>query len=324
MRQHSNIDAAVASRLMPTTRRERQCVKLACVDSLSVHIPVLLDEVIEHLRPASGGVVVDGTLGGCGHARALAERVKPGGSVIALDLDPGAVRRAEQSLAGLPVQVAAASYADLPEVLGEVGIAAVDGILLDLGLSSDQLADAGRGFSYQSEGELDLRFDPEHGEPAWKMLARLSEQHLADVIYQYGEERFSRRIARRIVEQRRSTPIRTAAQLASLVRSCVPRSRGHNIDPATRTFQALRIAVNEELEALKTALKRLPDCLKPGGRLAIISFHSLEDRMVKEAFRSDDRLTRVTRRAVQASDEEVSRNPRARSAKLRVAERRSE
>jgi 16S rRNA (cytosine1402-N4)-methyltransferase len=287
----------------------------------TVHIPVLFNEVLEQLQPTPGGIFVDGTLGGGGHTRALAERVGPEGRVVAVDLDGVAVERASLTLAGLPVSVANASYADIPEVLDEIGVAAVDGVLLDLGLSSDQLADAARGFSYVSDGELDMRFDIEQGEPAWRMIARMSEEHLADVIYQYGEERFSRRIAKKIIEQRRSEPIRTASQLAELVRSCVPRSRGHNIDPATRTFQALRIAVNGELDALKSALRRLPDYLKPGGRLAIISFHSLEDRIVKEAFRDDERLQAITRKPIVASEEESSRNPRARSAKLRVAKR---
>jgi 16S rRNA (cytosine1402-N4)-methyltransferase len=291
------------------------------MDDVTVHVPVLLDEVLEGLQLTEGGVFVDGTLGGAGHTRALAERVGMTGRVIAIDVDPAAVRRAEGLLAGMPVAVATASYTDIPEVLDEVGVRLVDGILLDLGLSSDQLADIARGFSFQSEGELDLRFDPEHGEPAWRMLARLSEQHLADLIYQYGEERYSRRIARRIVEERRTRPIRTSSHLADLVRSCVPRSKGHSIDPATRTFQALRIAVNGELDGLKIALRRLPNCLKPGGRLAIISFHSLEDRLVKEAFRDDPRLKPVTRKPIEASESEVARNPRARSAKLRVAER---
>jgi 16S rRNA (cytosine1402-N4)-methyltransferase len=287
----------------------------------SVHVPVLLAEVLEHLHPAPGGVFVDGTLGGGGHTRALAERVQGGGRVIAVDLDPVAVELASPGLAGLPIDVAVASYADIPEILAELGVGSVDGILLDLGLSSDQLADADRGFSYQINGELDLRFNPHAGEPAWQLIQRLREPDLADVIYRYGEERFSRRIARRIVERRQQEPIRTAAELAALVRSCVPRSRGHGIDPATRTFQALRIAVNDELGNLERALQRLPDCLKLGGRLAIISFHSLEDRLVKHAFRNDGRLRPVTRRPVQATDAEVARNPRARSAKLRVAER---
>ncbi|WP_428304224.1 16S rRNA (cytosine(1402)-N(4))-methyltransferase RsmH [Lacipirellula sp.] len=293
------------------------------MNDATVHIPVLFDEVLEQLRPAAGGVFVDGTLGGGGHTRALAERVGDTGRVISVDLDAVAVERASEMLAGLSVSVANASYADIPEVLDEIGVAAVDGVLLDLGLSSDQLADPNRGFSYMADGDLDMRFDADNGEPAWKMIARMSEEHLADVIYQYGEERFSRRIARKIVEQRRTDPVKTAAQLAELVRSCVPRSRGHNIDPATRTFQALRIAVNGELDALQSALRRLPNYLKPGGRLAIISFHSLEDRIVKEAFREDDRLNAVTRKPIVASEEESSRNPRARSAKLRVAERTS-
>ncbi len=300
---------------------EASGVYIGCMSVSSVHVPVLLDEVLQHLQPAVGGVFVDGTLGGGGHARALAELVGPGGRVIGVDLDPAAIARAETSLAGLPICVAAATYADIPEILKELKIATADGVLLDLGLSSDQLADAQRGFSFQSEGDLDLRFDPTHGEPAWRMLARLSEEHLADLIYEFGEERFSRRIARRIVEERRSQPIRTASELADLVRSCVPRSKGHSIDPATRTFQALRIAVNGELDSLKLALRRLPDCLKAGGRLAIISFHSLEDRLVKEAFRDDPRLQAVTKKPIEASDVEIARNPRARSAKLRVAAR---
>jgi len=287
----------------------------------SIHLPVLLDEVLEYLRADPGKVIVDGTLGGGGHTAALARRVAASGRVIAVDLDPAAVARAESMLAGTPVAVAVASYNDIPEVLDELHIDKVDGMLLDLGLSSDQLADDARGFSFQSTGELDLRFNPHEGEPAWRLLERLSEAELADVIFRYGEERHSRRIARRVVESRRAAPIRTAAALAALVRSCVPRSRGHQIDPATRTFQALRIAVNNELKTLESALTRLPGRLKGGGRLAIISFHSLEDRIVKHAFRNDARLTAVTRRPVTPSDAELQRNVRARSAKLRVAER---
>jgi 16S rRNA (cytosine1402-N4)-methyltransferase len=294
------------------------------MSAASVHIPVLLNEILEYLQPQPGAVFVDGTLGGGGHARALAERVGSGGRVVGLDLDPAAIARTLISLAGLPIEVVCASYADAPEVLAAMEIAVVDGILLDLGLSSDQLADAERGFSYQAAGELDLRFNPNRGQPAWRVVEQLSERELADVIYQYGAERFSRRIARRLVERRERAPIRSASELADLVRSCVPRSRGHNIDPATRTFQALRIAVNDELGTLEAALARLPDCLKPGGRFAIISFHSLEDRLVKHAFRGDARLEVVTRRPVQASDVEIARNPRARSAKLRVAQRRAE
>lgn len=287
------------------------------------HVPVLAGEVLAWLQPASGQTFVDGTLGGGGHTRLLAEAVGPMGLVIALDRDEVAVEAAAETLRGLPVVVAEANYAELPELLADQGIAAVDGIVLDLGLSSDQLADQERGFSFHSEGPLDLRFDTSRGEPAWRLLERLSEEHLANVIFELGEERYSRRIARQIVAQRRDTPVRTAGDLAELVRKSVPRSRNERIDPATRTFQALRIAVNEELKWLDVALRRLPDCLRPGGRLAIISFHSLEDRRVKEAFRDDARLEVLTRRPVQAGESELDINPRARSAKLRVAERKA-
>jgi len=281
----------------------------------------MLAEVIEWLAPAAGKLLVDGTLGGGGHTAALAKLIAPEGRLFAMDLDEDAIVRSEPVVASLPVDLAIGSYAKIPELLQSFEIDRVDGILLDIGLSSDQLADDQRGFSYQSPGILDLRFDRSRGEAAWQLLDRLDERSLADIIYQFGEERMSRRIAKRIVAKRREDPIRTAQQLAELVRSCVPRSRGHSIDPATRTFQALRIAVNQELASLELALDRLPNCLHPGGRLAIISFHSLEDRLVKHAFRNDPRLEVLTRRPVRPSDTEVAQNPRARSAKLRVAER---
>jgi 16S rRNA (cytosine1402-N4)-methyltransferase len=285
------------------------------------HVPVLAREVLEGLRPAAGQTFVDGTLGGGGHTRLLAEAVGANGLVLALDRDPQAVERASDELRELPVRALHANYSDLPEVLAGLNINGVDGILLDLGLSSDQLADANRGFSFQSTGPLDLRFDTTRGEPAIRLVTRLSAEHLADLIYKYGEERFSRRIARHIVEVRRKQSIETAADLARLIRESVPRRRDERIDPATRTFQALRIAVNEELKWLEVALRRLPDCLKPGRRLVVISFHSLEDRLVKEAFRDDARLEVVTRRPVRPTDEEIAANPRSRSAKLRIAER---
>lgn len=287
----------------------------------SIHVPVMLAEVLEGLSPQPGGVFVDGTLGGGGHTRALAERVGAGGTIIALDRDPAAIEAAVRHLADLPVKPLQANFCDLPEVLGQLGIEAVDGILLDLGISSDQLADRERGFSFSAPGPLDLRFDPTRGKPAWRLMDRLSAEHLADLIYQFGEERYSRRIARAIVARRQDDPVETAAELAELVRRCVPRSRHDRIDPATRTFQALRIAVNDELKSLEIALRRLPDCLRPGGRLAVISFHSLEDRPVKEAFRDDPRLTAMTRKPVTPSDAETAENPRSRSAKLRVAVR---
>jgi 16S rRNA (cytosine1402-N4)-methyltransferase len=287
----------------------------------TAHVPVLLDEVLHWLRPRPGGVLVDGTLGGGGHTRALAERVGPQGLVLAMDRDPAAIAAARETLAGLPVKPVQGNFCDLPEVLRDLGMATIEGVLLDLGVSSDQLADPQRGFSFSSAGPLDLRFDPTRGEPARRLINRLGAGHLADLIYCYGEERYSRRIAQAIVARRRERPIETAAELAELVRRCVPRSRQERIDPATRTFQALRIAVNDELKSLEIALRRIPECLQTGGRLAVISFHSLEDRLVKTAFRADDRLEPLMRKPLTPSLEEVSRNPRARSAKLRVAER---
>jgi 16S rRNA (cytosine1402-N4)-methyltransferase len=286
------------------------------------HVSVLPEEVLQWLTPRPGQVFVDGTLGGGGHTRALADAVGAGGLVIALDRDPAALANAQENLAGLPVKLVQANFCELPTVLSDLAIRAVDGVLLDLGLSSDQLADPQRGFSFDSDGPLDLRFDSSAGEPAWRLLETAREEELVDLIYRYGEERFSRRIARRVVEQRRTAPLRTARELAALVRRCVPRSRGHRIDPATRTFQALRIAVNDELGSLEQALQCLPDCLKPGGRFAVISFHSLEDRPVKSAFRSDPRLENLTKKPIRPSAEELARNPRSRSARLRVAARR--
>lgn len=286
------------------------------------HIPVLPNEVVEHLELAPGATVVDGTLGGGGHTRLLADVVGEAGRVIALDRDPDAVDRTAAALSDLACVTAIhANYAHLPEVLADLEVTSVDGILLDLGLSSDQLADRERGFSFHAEGPLDLRFDTTAGEPASKLIARLSAEHLADLIYQYGEERLSRRIARRIVERRRERPIETAADLAELVRRAVPKAKNHRIDTATRTFQALRIAVNDELRSLEIALARMPALLAPRGRIAVISFHSLEDRMVKQAFRDSELLQVVTRKPLQASPGEHAANPRSRSAKLRVAER---
>jgi 16S rRNA (cytosine1402-N4)-methyltransferase len=288
----------------------------------TVHVPVLLEEVLHWLQPRPGSVLVDGTLGGGGHAQALAAAVGSDGLVLAIDRDPTAIEAAAERLAGLPVKLAQANFCDLPELLEQANIKQVDGVLLDLGLSSDQLADDSRGFSFSAGGPLDLRFDPLSGEPARRLVNRLSETHLTQLLSSFGEERYSPRIAREIVRQRRAHPIETSAELAELVRRCVPSPPGgQRIDPATRTFQALRIAVNDELKSLSIALRRIPDCLRPGGRMAVISFHSLEDRPVKEAFRTDGRMRVLTRRPVRPSEQETARNPRSRSAKLRVAER---
>jgi 16S rRNA (cytosine1402-N4)-methyltransferase len=288
-----------------------------------IHIAVLPDEIVEYLDPKPGKTLVDGTLGAGTHTRLLAELVGSEGQVISTDRDPAAIDAAEKNLAGLPILLVASNFCDIPEVLEQLEIDQVDGVVLDLGLSSDQLADDDRGFSFTADGPLDLRFDPLTGEPAWKLINRLSADHLADLIYAYGEERFSRRIARKIIERKRErNPIQTAGELADLVRRCVPRSsRGQKIDPATRTFQALRIAVNDELKSLEIALRRIPACLAPGGRFAVISFHSLEDRLVKNAFRDDERLSVLTKKPIVPTEAELARNPRSRSSKLRVAER---
>lgn len=281
---------------------------------------MLPEEVLHWLDPQPGGTYVDGTLGGGGHSRMIAERVGDKGRVIALDRDIIAVQRAEKLLPSPPVTPLHASYHRIDRVMEQLEIDSVDGILLDLGLSSDQLADSERGFSFQNDGPLDLRFDVGRGEPADQLLMRLSEREIADVIYQYGEERLSRRIARRIVAQREERKaVKTSGELAELVRRCVPRSKNHNIDPATRTFQALRIAVNEELQILSDTLRMAPDWLAPGGRMVIISFHSLEDRIVKQAFREEPRWKILTKKPIVASEQEIQANSRSRSAKLRVA-----
>jgi 16S rRNA (cytosine1402-N4)-methyltransferase len=287
-----------------------------------LHISVLVDEVMQLLQPRPGQVIVDATVGGGGHSRLLAERVAPDGRVISLDQDGAMLELARPKLAHLPVTLVQRNFEDLPQVLEELRLGAVDAVLADLGFSSDQLADPRRGLSFQEEGPLDMRLDASRGEPAAQLLRRLPERELADIFWRYGEERFSRRVARKIVATRARAPLTTTGQLADLVRSCVPRARGHAIDPATRVFQALRIAVNDELGALERLLASLPECLKPGGRAAIISFHSLEDRLVKRAFRQRELFEELTRKPIQASAEETARNPRSRSAKLRGARKK--
>jgi 16S rRNA (cytosine1402-N4)-methyltransferase len=289
-------------------------------DGSSLHTPVLAAEVMQYLDIKPGMRVVDGTLGGGGHTRLFADAVGLDGLVIGIDRDPAAIERAARELAGLPVRFAQANFRDLPEVLDAVGLDHADRVLLDVGLSSDQLADETRGFSFDSEGPLDMRFDPTEGEPAWRLIARMRPETLADLIYEFGEERYSRRIARRIAAVREQQPIRTARDLARVVTAAVPRQYPPpRIHPATRTFQALRIAVNEELKSLRIALERIPARLAADGRLAVIAFHSLEDRLVKEAFRNRQVWEPLTHGPVEATDDEVARNSRSRSAKLRVA-----
>jgi 16S rRNA (cytosine1402-N4)-methyltransferase len=294
-----------------------------------IHLPVLPKEVRQASEAAAGEIWVDGTAGGGGHTADLLQAVQPNGHVIAIDRDPTACHKLQTRFDQQPVTVVNASYHHLPlhldriaETIGAAKPLSVDGILLDLGLSSDQLADRERGFSFQSDGPLDLRYNPNEGESAAELLRYIREEDLANIIYQYGEERFSRRIARRVVEQRKTEPIETAKQMADLIHRSVPGRIHGRVDSATRTFQALRIAVNRELEIVEEALRELPKCLKPGGRFLVISFHSLEDRLVKHIFREHSLLEVLTKKPIEASDDEERRNPRSRSAKLRVAKRK--
>ena len=287
------------------------------------HVSVLPAEVLTYLAPQPGQTIVDATVGAGGHARLIAERLGPAGQLIGLDQDESMLNMARPRLAGFPVRLMHASFDYLRNVLDELKIQAVDGVVADLGVCSDQIDEAERGFSFQQDGPLDMRLDPSRGEPAANLVNRLDERELANLIYEYGEERFSRRIARKIVEIRRESPFRTTAELAAVVRRCVPRPKGqgHKIDSATRTFQALRIAVNDEMGALERLLLSLSGCLKPGGRAVVISFHSLEDRRVKHAFRDKEKWQVLTSKPVQAGEDELRDNPRARSAKLRAAMR---
>ncbi len=290
-----------------------------------VHVPVLTAETLHFLQPSRGGLYVDCTVGLGGHTRALLEAGAT--RVVGLDRDPHALAEARTTLAPWAAQVALihADYRDLDAVLDREGIGPVDGALADLGVSSLQFEAAGRGFSFQRDEPLDMRMDPTGGETAADLIARATEQELADVIFQYGDERYSRRIARVIVASRSQAPVTTTGQLAALVRRAVPHRGYTRIDPATRTFQALRIWTNRELEGLDRFLEGLARRLRVGARLAVITFHSLEDGIVKHTLRALERsslLVKVlTKKPVVPGDDEVLRNSRARSAKLRAAER---
>ena len=293
--------------------------------SAPLHEPVMVAETVTLLAPSRGGLFVDCTVGLGGHTRALLEA---GASrILGLDRDPDALRMAGESLAGFGdrVERVHADDRDLARVLDERGVPGIDGALADLGVSSMQLEGEGRGFSFRREDPLDMRMDRSQGPTAADLIATTDEESLANVIFQYGEERYSRRIARAIVAARHLEPIRTTTALAQIVRRAIPRRGYQRIDPATRTFQALRIWVNRELEGLERFLQEAAHRLVGGARLAIITFHSLEDRIVKHAFRAFERaeaaLRVVTKRPTDPSDDEVARNPRARSAKLRAIER---
>ena len=300
------------------------------------HIPVLYKEIIHALQPKRGCRYIDGTLGAGGHARGILEASGPDGQLLGLDLDPQALALARKNLALYEgrVHLVHASYVTLDQHMATLGWDAVDGIVLDLGLSSMQLDTTERGFSFQTDAPLDMRFDPTSGLTAAQWVNTASEADLTDILFRYGEEPRARKIVRDIIHAR---PVNTTRQLAEIVKQTYP---GHSrVHPATRTFQALRIAVNEELESVKTVLPKAVTSLRSGGRLAVISFHSLEDRIVKDYFREQSKdlinppyekiyeverkalLKMVTRKPIVPNEEEISQNPRARSAKLRVIER---
>lgn len=299
----------------------------------TLHVPVMCEEVVRYLDCHPGGIYVDGTLGMGGHALAILERIKPHGLLVGIDWDEESLRIAHNRLAsfGNQVMLVHGNFADLPVILKKIELDIVDGILLDLGISSYHLEQSGRGFSFKDDEALDMRIDKQNPLTARDIVNRFPEEELGRIIREYGEERWARRIAKAIVRERGRGPLTTAARLASIVASAIPRQfHPPKIHPATRTFQALRITVNRELENLALAIEGAISVLKPGGRLCIIAFHSLEDRIVKRNFQEIERsglmgeramLRRITRKPVVPSREECAANPRARSAKLRVAER---
>jgi 16S rRNA (cytosine1402-N4)-methyltransferase len=306
------------------------------------HLPVLAEEVVRYLNPEPGDTLVDGTAGGGGHALHLSEMLQPNGTLILIDQDPEALQEARNKLEdhALTIEYVHGNFRNVRSLLTELGVKEADGILLDLGVSSHQLDAAERGFSFRSEAPLDLRMDRTKGSPASDLLARLSERELTRILKDYGEERWAARIASFIVAERQRTPILTTTQLAQIVAAAIPKkAQPPDTHPATRTFQAIRIAVNEELDALEEGLEGSVASLSTGGRIAVISYHSLEDRIVKRRFarlagacecpsglpvcmcgaRQTVRI--LTRKPVTPSEQEVRANPRSRSAKLRVAEK---
>lgn len=286
------------------------------------HVPVMLREVLQQLDLRPGLTVCDGTVGAGGHSEKISQAIDEEGTLLGLDRDSMMLELAEKRVHGQNRHLRQASYRELQRVLEELTIESVDRILLDLGLSSDQLADSDRGFGFSQDAPLDMRFDTRGGESVTELLARITESELDRILTDYGEERFSGAIARRVVERRSDEPITTTQDLCEVVESAIPAKvrRQSRSDPATRVFQALRIAVNDELQHLEEALKtELYEALAPGGRLVVITFHSLEDRLVKNSFREEDRWQVVTKKPVSPSPAEVRLNPRSRSAQVRCA-----
>lgn len=288
------------------------------------HVPVLLNEVLEHLAPKPGQTFIDGTLGDGGHAEEILERIAPNGVLLGIDLDQGAINRARVRLArfGDCFITERGNYRDIAAIAEKLGISAVNGIVLDLGISSAELEESGRGFSFQKDEPLDMRLGAE-GATAAEILNSSTKDELARILRLYGEERYANRIAEEIVRRRRKKRIITTVELVDAIREAVPQNyeRGR-IHPATRTFQALRLAVNDELQGLHEALPQAAQVLATGGRIAVISFHSLEDRIVKQSFRDSEELRIITKKPIRPTEKEIMANPRARSAKLRVAERK--
>jgi len=297
------------------------------------HLPVLLDEVLTWLDPKPGGRYCDATLGAGGHSFAVLERSAPDGRVVGLDRDPAAIATAGARLQpfGDRVTLVHARFSEARAVLERLGMIPVDGFLVDLGVSSPQLDRPERGFSFRTDGPLDMRMDPTTGETAAELIRRVDEAELTRIIREQGEERHAARVARAIIEARRAGPVETTGKLAAIVARAIPRHE-YGKNPATRTFQALRISVNDELGELERFLDVAADCLRPGGRLVVIAFHSLEDRIVKRRLRelagrggagsANPALLRIlTKHVVVPGDAERARNPRARSARLRAAER---
>lgn len=302
------------------------------------HTPVLLQETIDFLLSVQNGIFVDGTLGGGGHARALAERLTAEGKIIALDVDDDAIATAMRELEEYKekVHIVRSNFRNVKAVLSQVGIDAIDGFLLDLGVSSFQLDEPRKGFSFQADAPLDMRMDRNQAFSAWHVVNEYTEEKLADVIWNYGEEKYSRRIARALVEERKRRPLTTTGDVAEVVRRVAPRQFQQKT--LARVFQAIRIEVNEELENIRRALDDAIHLLRPGGRLVVISYHSLEDRIVKETMKRAAKgyeetnpfeprkevqplLKILTKKPITPTNEEIHRNPRARSAKLRAAEK---
>ena len=302
-------------------------IKEGIMNEEALHISVMPDEVIEYLNLFPGGCALDCTLGLGGHASSIVKKIGVQGHFIGIDRDQDSLNRARQKLSTFEgkCDLKQEDFRNFDKTLKELGVKGVDGMLFDLGISSFQLNNPGRGFSFQCDGPLDMRMDQEGFISAYDLVNSLPEKDLAMILRNFGEERFHQRIARRIVERRKQDPIETTQQLIEEIFKALPRHYSRQkIHPATRTFQALRIAVNRELEALSMALDKAVDYLNPKGRIVVIAFHSLEDRIVKEKFRyfvNNEKLKILTKKPVRPGDEEISQNSRARSARLRAAER---